>query len=234
MNSKVIITQSNYIPWKGYFTTMKKATHIVLYDTAQYTRRDWRNRNKIITPQGPVWLSIPIDVKGKYHQKINEAKVKNKDWPQEHWNKITQNYKKTPNFLQYSKYFEELYLDKFKELEYLSDINRIMLHKCVELLNIDIKIIDSREFDLRGGKTEKLVNICKDLNADEYFTGPAAKGYIEEELFLEEGIKFTFYDLDNFPIYEQCWDDFDHHVSILDMFFNLGTETTNYFNWKLN
>ena len=93
MPNKVIITQSNYIPWKGYFTTMKKATHLVLYDTAQYTRRDWRNRNKIITPNGPAWLSIPIDVKGKYHQLINQAKVKNNDWCGVHWNKICQNYR---------------------------------------------------------------------------------------------------------------------------------------------
>ena len=98
MNNKIIITQSNYIPWKGYFTTMKKATHIILYDNAQYTRRDWRNRNKIITPNGPSWLSIPIDVKGKYHQKINEAKVKDKNWPNQHWSKIYQNYKIIPKY----------------------------------------------------------------------------------------------------------------------------------------
>ena len=77
MTNKVIITQSNYIPWKGYFTTMKKATHLVLYDTAQYTRRDWRNRNKIVTPSGPAWLSIPIDVKGKYHQLITLRNILN-------------------------------------------------------------------------------------------------------------------------------------------------------------
>ena len=113
--SKIIITQSNYIPWKGYFTTMRKATHIILYDDAQYTRRDWRNRNKIVTPSGPTWLSIPIDVKGKYLQKINEAKVKNNDWCLDHWNKIVQNYKNAPCFKEYSQYFEDLYLEKFTE-----------------------------------------------------------------------------------------------------------------------
>ena len=231
MSNKVIITQSNYIPWKGYFTTMKKATHLVLYDTAQYTRRDWRNRNKIISPQGPVWLSIPIDVKGKYHQQINEAKVKDHAWAHDHWNKISQYYKKAPHFDEYSQHFENLYLEKLKELEFLSDINRLLLQKCVDLLGIDIKIMDSREFNLRGGKTEKLVNICEDLNADEYFTGPAAKGYIEEEQFRRKNIDFTFYDLENFPMYVQQWGDFEHHVSILDMFFNLGDDTVKYFNW---
>ena len=114
MKNKIIITQSNYIPWKGYFTTMKKATHFILYDTAQYTKRDWRNRNKIITPKGPSWLSIPIDVKGKYHQRINEAEVKNKDWPRNHWNKIEQNYRGAPHFKRFSKIFKDIYLKKLK------------------------------------------------------------------------------------------------------------------------
>lgn len=231
MSNKVIITQSNYIPWKGYFTTMKEATHVVLYDDAQYTRRDWRNRNKIITPNGPDWLSIPIDVKGKYHQKVNEAKVKDLNWSTNHWNKITQNYKKAPYFNKYSKYFSDLYLQDFKNLQYLSDINKRLLVRCTDILGIEIDILDSREFNLKGNKTQKLINICKDLNAAEYFTGPAALDYIEEDLFDIEGIKLSFYNLDDFPTYQQQWHDFDHHVSILDMFFNLGDETQQYFNW---
>jgi hypothetical protein len=232
MNNKIIITQSNYIPWKGYFTSMKHATHIVLYDDAQYTRRDWRNRNKIITPSGPTWLSIPIDVKGKYHQKVNEAKVKNNTWPVDHWNKIRQNYRKAPYFNQYSEYFEPIYKDVLPQYEYLTDINRLMLEKCINLLGIEIQILDSRDFEIRGGKTGKLINICKDLEADEYFTGPAAKNYMEEEMFPNNGITLTYYDLDNFPPYQQLWDGFDPFVSVLDMFFNLGDDTLNYFNWN--
>jgi hypothetical protein len=231
MKNKIIITQSNYIPWKGYFTTMKYATHIVLYDDAQYTKRDWRNRNKIITQKGPTWLTIPIDVKGKFNQKVNEAKVKNNQWPIDHWNKIRENYKKAPHFKQYSKHFEDIYLKELPKYEYLSDINRFMLVTCVDLLGIDIEILDSREFDIRGGKTGKLINICKDLEAGEYFTGPAAKGYMEENLFDENNIKLTYYDLENFPEYNQSWDGFSHYISVLDMFFNLGDETSKYFNW---
>jgi hypothetical protein len=231
MSNKVIITQSNYIPWKGYFTTMKKATHLVLYDSAQYTRRDWRNRNKIITPSGPSWLSIPIDVKGKYHQKVNEAKVKNNQWSIDHWNKIKQNYQKAPYFKEYSGYFEDLYLNLLIEQVYLTDINKIMLQKCIDLLDLKVEILDSRDFNIRGGKTEKLINICNDLGADEYYTGPAAKGYIDEELFYKNNISLTYYDLENFPVYNQLWDNFDHYVSILDMFFNLGDNISEYFNW---
>jgi len=230
VKNKIIITQSNYIPWKGYFTTMRKATHFVIYDDAQYTKRDWRNRNKIVTPNGLKWLSIPIDVKGKYRQKINEAKISDPNWATEHWNKIYENYKKAPYFKDISDHFKELYLDKLQNLESLTDINRVILEKCIELLEIEIKILDSRNFNLRGEKTEKLINVCKDLEADEYFTGPAAKNYIEEDLFLDNGIKLSYYNLENFPSYEQQWDGFEHKVSILDMFFNLGYESKSYFN----
>ena len=234
MKNKIIITQSNYIPWKGYFTTMRKATHIVMYDDMQYTKRDWRNRNKIITPSGSKWLSIPVKVKGKYHQKINETVVSEANWNEKHWNMIYQNYKKSEYFDKYGTYFKEIYLKKLKNIEYLSNINRIMLERCIELLDINIEILDSRDFNLIGDKTEKLVNICKDLSADEYFTGPAAKAYMNESAFNRQGIKVSYYDLDNFPEYNQMWNGFDHYVSILDMFFNLGDYTKNYLNWSLN
>ena len=232
MKNKLIITQSNYIPWKGYMTSMKYATHIILYDTAQYTRRDWRNRNKIITPNGPTWLSIPIDVKGKYHQKVNEAKVKNHTWSIDHWNKIRQNYRLAPHFKEYARIFEPVYREELPQYEYLTDINKRMLQLCIELLGLEIEVLDSRDFEIRGDKTGKLINLCKDMNADEYFTGPAARNYINEDYFADNDIALTYYDLEDFPTYEQQWDGFDHYVSVLDMFFNLGGSTPSYFNWK--
>ena len=226
--NKVIITQSNYIPWKGYFTTMRKATHLVVYDDMQYTKRDWRNRNKIITPNGPNWLSIPVKVSGKFNQKINETEVSDINWGEEHWNLIQINYKNSPYFKEYGEHFKELYLNS--KLDKLTDINIMFLKRCMDLLDIKIDVIDSREFELVGDKTEKLVNVCKDLNAVEYFTGPAAKNYMDESLFEKENIKVSYYDLTNFPEYKQQWDGFEHGVSILDMFFNLGPNTIKYFN----
>lgn len=226
--NKVIITQSNYIPWKGYFSAMREATHFVVYDDMQYTKRDWRNRNKLITPQGPKWLSIPVKVKGKYHQKINETKVSDSSWGINHWNFIESNYKKTLYFNEYSEYFKPLYLNPTSE--FLTEINLAFIKKVLILLEIDIEIILSSEFKLRGDKTEKLMNICKDLEASEYFTGPAAKNYMDEQLFTNNDIKINYYNFSGYPEYKQQWGQFDHAVSILDMFFNLGPKTINYFN----
>lgn len=226
--SKVIITQSNYIPWKGYFNTMREATHLVLYDDMQYTKRDWRNRNKLITPNGPKWLSIPIEVKGKYFQKINEAKVNDPEWGVKHWNFIESNYKKSPYFKEYKNYFKELYLNL--PSEFLSEINLAFIKRIITLLNINIEILSSKEFKLKGDKTEKLVNICKELNAKKYYTGPAAKNYMDKILFENNNIEIEYYNYSGYPEYKQQWNGFDHSVSILDMFFNLGPKTINYFN----
>ena len=226
--NKLIITQSNYIPWKGYFSAMREATHLVLYDDMQYTKRDWRNRNKLITPNGPKWLSIPIEVKGKYFQKINEAKVSDLEWGVKHWNFIESNYKKSPYFKEYKNYFKELYLNL--PSEFLSEINLAFIKRIITLLNINIEILSSKEFKLKGDKTEKLVNICKELNAKKYYTGPAAKNYMDKILFENNNIEIEYYNYSGYPEYKQQWNGFDHSVSILDMFFNLGPKTINYFN----
>ena len=155
---KIAISQSNYIPWKGYFDLINRVDEFILYDDAQYTRRDWRNRNKLKTPQGLKWLTIPVDVKGKYFQKINETKISDKGWGVKHWQQIKQNYAKAKNFKKYKDIFEELYLS-CKE-EYLSEINHKFIITINQILGIKTKIRFSSEFKIYGDQTEKLINIC--------------------------------------------------------------------------
>ena len=106
---KVAILQSNYIPWKGYFDIINLVDEFILYDDMQYTRRDWRNRNQIKTVDGVKWLTIPVDTKGKFFQKINETKVSDHKWAEAHWKAICLNYAKAPYFKTYEPLFEELY-----------------------------------------------------------------------------------------------------------------------------
>lgn len=229
MKNKIIITQSNYIPWKGYFSSMKKATHLVLYDEMQYTKRDWRNRNKIITKNGLKWLTIPVNVKGKYHQKINEACISDPKWYKKHWNSIKHAYIRAPYFKKYEDVFESLYLSDCQNQSMLSNINKLFLKKIIEILKINIQVLDCTEFDISGDKTGKLINICNQLQAGTYYTGPAAKSYIDESKFSKNNIKLEYYDLSHFPEYKQMWDGFDHHVSIIDMIFNLGENANKHF-----
>ena len=193
---KIAISQSNYIPWKGYFDLINSVDEFTLYDDAQYTRRDWRNRNKIKTPQGLQWLTIPVDVKGKYFQKINETKISDKGWGVRHWQQIKQNYAKAKNFKKYKDIFEELYLS-CKE-EYLSEINHKFIIAINQILGIKTKIRFSSEFEIYGDQTEKLINICKQSNATVYISGPAAKTYFDEQLANKENILVKYMNYENY------------------------------------
>ncbi|MCW8896653.1 MAG: WbqC family protein [Flavobacteriales bacterium] len=224
---KVLITQSNYIPWKGYFDNIDSVDEFVVYDDMQFTKRDWRNRNQIKTPQGLLWLTIPVEVKGKFHQKINETKVADKNWRQKHWKTIVANYSKAPYFKEYKDVFEELY--RKENINSLTNINLSFIQTINQILDINTKIIDSREFTLLDDKVERLIDICKKLNATDYYTGPAAKDYMDNKLFLEENINVHYFDYSKYPTYFQLYNDFTHYVSIIDLIFNTGKNAKNYF-----
>lgn len=218
--------QSNYIPWKGYFDMINMVDEFVLYDDMQYTRRDWRNRNKIKTPNGSQWLTIPIEVKGNYLQKIKDAKISEKKWAKKHWMAIQLNYKKAHCFKTYKELFEELYLTSNQN--YLSEINYTFILEINKILGIKTKISWSSDYELNGERSEKLLNICKQSGTMEYISGPAAKNYLNVKLFEKENIKVTWMDYIAYPEYYQLYPPFEHSVSILDLIFNEGENSKNF------
>lgn len=225
-SKKIAILQSNYIPWKGYFDLINMVDEFILYDDMQYTRRDWRNRNKIKTSQGLKWLTIPVEVKGKYFQKINETKISDKDWAKKHWQSIKLNYSKAQYFREYKDAFEDLYLNCNEP--YLSRINFKFINAINEILGIKTKIKWSSEFELVDGKSRRLLSICKDCDADIYLSGPAAKGYLDEEMFVKEGISVEWMDYSGYPEYDQLYPPFAHGVTILDLIFNEGSNAVKF------
>lgn len=223
---KALITQSNYIPWKGYFYALSQIDLFVIYDEMQYTKRDWRNRNKIKTANGVKWLTIPVKVKGKYEQKINETVINDSGWNIKHWNIIKQLYNKSPYFQEYNDFFEKLYLN-CNEV-FLSEINLVFIKAICKLLDIKVEFVHSKDLNLRGDKSEKLLNICKDLKVTDYYSGPAAKNYMNTNIFKRANINVHWFDYSSYPEYEQLYDGFEHSVSILDLIFNVGNDTLKY------
>ncbi|MDO5337391.1 MAG: WbqC family protein [Eubacteriales bacterium] len=224
---KVAILQSNYIPWKGYFDMIHMVDEFILYDDMQYTRRDWRNRNKIKTPSGLQWLTIPVENKGKYFQKIKDTKVSGHEWCQEHWKAISLYYAHAPFFREYRDCIRDLYQACEKE-EFLSQINYLFLTEICKILGIHTKISWSSDYTLADGKTERLVALVKDAGGAEYLSGPAAKDYIVDSCFENAGITLTYMDYSNYPQYPQLFGGFEHTVSILDLIFNTGKEAPSY------
>jgi hypothetical protein len=223
---KIAIVQSNYIPWKGYFDMIAAVDEFILYDDMQYTRRDWRNRNQIKTPQGPQWVTVPVKVKGKYHQTIRETEIDDTDWAVVHWKSIAQSYRKSPHFEEVAAIFEPFY--RQRQYTHLSVLNRELIEAVCAYLGISTKICNSCDYQLIEGKTERLADICAQAGGAEYISGPAAKGYIEESVFTGRGIKLAWFEYAGYPEYPQLWGDFTHGVTILDLLFNCGKDAHRY------
>jgi len=223
---RVAIVQSNYIPWKGYFDMIAAVDEFILYDDMQYTRRDWRNRNQIKTPQGVQWLTVPVKVKGKYHQTIRETEIDGAGWAEAHWKALETNYRRAPHFEGVAAIFEPLY--RQHQYTHLSTLNRALIEAVCCHLGITTKISSSWDYTLVDGKTERLADLCAQAGGAEYISGPSAKDYIEEDCFAERGITLTWFDYAGYPEYPQLWGEFTHGVTILDLLFNCGKDAPNY------
>jgi len=217
---KVAILQSSYIPWKGYFNIIKAVDEFVLLDNVQFTRRDWRNRNLIKTSSGLKWLTIPVAVKGQYLINISEVLTFDNEWRRAHWNQIQQVYQKANYFNFYAPVFERLYLDDDERK--LSVINYKFIKQINLLLKIATPIRWSTEFETSLEKTERLFQICKELQADVYVSGPAAKSYLDVDFFRKNRIDVAWADYSNYPEYNQPYPPFEHGVSIIDLLFHEG------------
>ena len=218
MGKKIAIVQSSYIPWKGYFDLINFVDEFILFDDMQYTKRDWRNRNKIKTSNGVKWLTIPVEVKGKYIQKIKDTIISDPEWNRRHWSSIVHNYSRAKYFYDYKELFDELYLRSSDKL--LSEVNYRFLTVICEALGINTTISWSMEYRLIDGKTQRIIDLCKQSRASEYISGPSAKGYIDEEMFENEGIILRYMDYSGYPEYNQPYPPFEHGVSIIDLIFN--------------
>lgn len=225
MGKRIAILQSNYIPWKGYFDLINMVDEFVLYDTAQFTKNDWRNRNKIKTPGGMLWLSIPV--RHNFGQLIQDTTVSDPAWAQKHWRSISQYYARATHFKRYKPLFERLYQEVGSEPS-LSVINHRFITEVNGVLDIKTRITWSRDYALVEGQTERLVSLCKQAGASQYISGPAAKAYIDSELFAQAQIKLTYIDYSDYPEYLQLHPPFEHGVSILDLIFNTGPEAPKY------
>lgn len=223
---KVVIVQSNYIPWKGYFDLIAAADEFILFDDVQYTRRDWRNRNKIKTPSGLMWLTVPVQVKGKYLQTIRDTRIDGLEWSASHWAVIKQNYSLAPYFDEVADWLEPIY--RGEPFELLSILNRRLIEAICNYLRIETVISSSWDYELYEGKSKCLAMLCHQAGGDMYISGPAARSYIEEQPFTEQGIGVSWFDYEAYPDYPQLWQGFEHGVTVLDLLFNCGKEAPSF------
>lgn len=217
---RVVILQSNYLPWKGYFNLIQAADVFVFYDCVKYTKNDWRNRNQIYTKNGKQWISIPI-AGSSVNQAIDEVLISDDRWQKKHYYSLYYGYRSAPCFKQLEEFIEDYLVDKCWNS--LSQLNQYLTKYICRNMDIQTKFEDSRSFDLTGDRVDRLIGIVKQLGGTEYISGKAAMTYMagNEFKFEESNIKLTYYDYPKYPKYEQLYTPFDDHVSIVDLIANI-------------
>lgn len=215
------IHQPQYFPWLGFFHKVAKADVYVCLDDAQYMNRSFMNRNKIRTPEGFQWLTVPV--KSNLKCKINEVKINNNlDWKKTHLESIKRNYGKSDYFENYFSFFEDFYS---KELNSLIELNLVGLKFVLKELGINKKIVLSSSLNISSKSTQRLVDLCKAVNADTYLSGLGGEQYMDESLFGKHGLNLEYQKFTH-PKYVQRFKGlFIEDLSILDLLFNEGPDS---------
>lgn len=227
MGKKIAILQPNYIPWKGVFDLIDRVDVFVFYDDVQYTKKDWRSRNKIKTKNGEVWLTVPVDTKNKREQLICEAKISApSDWQTKHYLTIRNNYSKAQYFRDYEYVLDEIYIQRqWTSISELGIFSTILL---ANALGITAEWHKSSDLGAHGGKEgERAINICRMLRCDHFINGPSSREFMNEELFKSHNITLEYMEY-HYEEYEQLYKPFVHNVSVLDVLFNCGPNARKY------
>lgn len=223
---RIAIIQSCYVPWKGFFDLIGRCDEYVIFDTAQYARRHWHNRNRIKTANGVEWLTIPVKSKGRYEQPIDEVEIE-KPWAEKHWRALELAYGRAPFYAALSPTVRLWYERAEKETR-LTEINSIFLREIAQLLGLTTRITQDTSYPSPGTKTERLLGIARAVGANCYVSGPSAKAYLDESMFEAAGISVEWMSYGNYPEYKQLYGPFEHAVSVLDLLFNAGPDVATY------
>jgi hypothetical protein len=219
--TKVAIHQPQFFPYPGFFHKLSLVDEFVIMDDVQYDKR-FTNRNRILAPQGPIWLSVPIDKAGKFSQNMRVEVNNSLPWMEEHWKKITYCYKNSQWFHPYGEYLKELYQRRH---DLLFDLNLETTKAVMTWLGIDVPIIRESELGVEGEGTQRLVNACKAVGADTYVSGAGGRNYMDERCFAEQGLKLEYQHYEPAPYPQRFVKEFVPNLSILDMLLNVGPES---------
>lgn len=221
-NRTAVILQPSYLPWLGYFAQFHRCDVFVVYDDVQYDKHSWRNRNRIKTPNGALWLTVPVLTRGQDKPSNREVKIDNATaWRRKHLQTIQQYYGKAPYFNDYVDLFARVYA---REWTFLIDLNIELFHQLCAVLGLQRQIVLSSELNVKGDPVERLIDICKTLHCTHFFEGAAGRDYIDTERFVAAGIELEFQDYKH-PTYNQLHGEFVPYLSVVDLLFNKGKES---------
>jgi len=214
--------QPVYLPWLGLFHKIALSDTYCYFDDVQFLKKDFNSRNKIKTPNGEIWLTVPVLSKNYREKKIREIEIDNdQNWQKKHWKSICLAYKKAPFFEKYADFLEGIYQKKWR---YLADINECMLFWFLKELGIKVNYSKASELNFQGQKSDLVLDMCKKMGAGAYIFGALGRDYAQTEKFEKENIKIYFQDYKH-PVYSQMHGDFIPNMSIIDLLFNCGDDS---------
>lgn len=218
---RLAIHQPQFFPYPGFFNKLSLSDAFVIMDDVQYDKR-FTNRNRILAPQGPTWLTVPINKAEKFSPNM-EVEVNNAvPWRGEHWKKITYSYRNSKWFDLYREELEAFYR---KEHRLLFDLDLETTSAVMRWLDIRIPVVRESELRVSGEGTERLVKVCKAMGAETYVSGAGGKNYMDERLFVEHGLKLEYQHYEPVSYPQRFTKEFVPNLSILDLLFNVGPES---------
>lgn len=218
----VSIHQPNYLPYIGYFQKMARSDIFVLLDTVQFSNDSYTQRTRIRTPEGWMWLTIPVNKKYKFHQ-IKEIFLPDDiTWKKKHKLSLISHYSKTP-------FFDDSFITDYysgnNSFDTLQDFNEFGIFYLVKKFNIKTKILRASELGIDENlkSTDLIVKIVKKVNGTTYFSGSGGTKYLDERKFSENHLDLKFFNFNLFT-YPQRWENFEPYMSAVDFYYNCGSQ----------
>jgi hypothetical protein len=219
---KIAIAQPTYLPWLGYFDLLDQVDKFVLLDTVQFEKQSWQQRNRIKSPTGLQWLTVPVVFRGRLGQRIVDVEIREAEFWRDHLRAVELNYRRAPFFDEYYTALSELMPSASSGLR-LADLTIGLLRWLAEELRIKTAIVRSSELAVDGKRTNLLAEICSLLGATTYLSPLGSADYLLNELpiLTGRGVNVVFQHYEH-PEYRQLFPPFQAHASALDLLFNEG------------
>lgn len=201
----------------GFFKKIQSSDLFVFLDDVQYEKNWVQNRNKIRTSDGSIWLTVPVNASLDYI--LKDIKIENTtNWRAKHKKSIQINYSKTSYFKDFWPSLEQIYEKNF---DFLVDVDMEIIKLLMKELQIKTKTIFSSELGISEKGSDKILGICKKLDADVYLSGILGGNYLNLKNFEETGIQVQFQNFQH-PVYEQYYKPFLPNMASIDLIFNEG------------
>lgn len=211
--------QPLYLPWLGLFHKIALSDVFCLFDDSQYDDNDFQNRNRIKGPNGPMWLTVPVQAQNHYQLKITDVEIVDRAvWRRKHWKSLLFAYHRAPYFAQYADFFEETYQREWRRLV---DLNVHLLRFLLGALGLPADFPRTSELGLTARKSEAIIEMCCKLGATTYIFGEQGRHYADVAAFEAANIRVVFQDYRH-PTYPQQFGEFVSHMSVVDLLFNSG------------